>query len=144
MLKKMKKSLSTHTFQIPSAFWVFYLLLAARLGFAAKSNLCDMRKDYVVYRSVAIYLFNMLPPPPYLKLFFTSFTFRIIATQRTFIKKKFNYVICNVNRNTAVEIYVKIRKFLMWCSTMQTTYHIAQKAKSFRSITIIIKKTGFA
>ena len=47
---------------------------------------------------------------------------------------------CNVNRNTAIEIYVKIRKFLMWCSTMQTTYHIAQKATSFRSITIIIKK----
>ena len=39
-----------------------------------------------ILKPVVLNLFNMSPPPPYLMLFFTSFTFRIIATQQTFIK----------------------------------------------------------
>ena len=70
-------------------------------------------------------------PPPYLKLFFTSFTFTLIATQQAQTVETFNYFMSNVNRNTAVAIHEKITKFLIQCSTMPTTYHISYEATGF-------------
>ena len=87
-------------------------------------------------------LYNMSPPSSYLKLFFTLFTFILIATRRMQTVKNLNYVSCNANSNTAVAIYEKIRKFLIPCSTMKTTYHIPQSATVFLFLLITTMVTN--
>ena len=49
-------------------------------------------------------LVNISPAPPYLKFFIVFFLFTTIATKQTQVVKKLNYVMCSVNRNTAVVI----------------------------------------
>ena len=92
--------------------------------------LCTCVETCVVCRSVVPNLFSISLPPPYLKLFFTSFTFEMIQ-HHEHTTKKLNNVMCNVKRNTAVAIYVKISRLLFGVQQFESPVILHKRRQFF-------------